>query len=119
MAARWAEGYQLKSLESASFSNGTLTLNFKDTTAIEAGKPYIIKWNPVQSVNEINPVFTGVTITTARPGSAKFELGDSSMGLEFKGVFNRLDIEGLTPGSRHPFREPTAKRSRSPLEPSR
>ena len=94
MADRWGEGYQLKSLESASFSNGTLTLNFKDTTAIEAGKPYIIKWDPVQSVNEINPVFTGVTITTARPGSAKFELGDSSMGLEFKGVFNRLDIEG-------------------------
>ena len=94
MAAQWIQGYQLKALESASFSKGTLTLNFKDTTAIEAGKPYIIKWNPAQSVNEINPVFSGVTITTARPGSVKFELGDSSMGLEFKGVFNRLDIEG-------------------------
>ena len=59
MANKWGEGYQLKSLESASFSNGTLTLNFKDTTAIEAGKPYIIKWNPAQSSNEQNPVFRG------------------------------------------------------------
>ena len=96
MAAQWAEGFQLKSLESASFSNGTLTLNFKDTTAMEAGKPYIIKWNPAQSVNEINPVFRGVTITTARPGSVKFELGDSSIGLEFKGLFNRLEIKEST-----------------------
>ncbi|MBO4819953.1 MAG: leucine-rich repeat protein [Prevotella sp.] len=94
MANQWGEGYQLKSLESASFSNGTLTLNFKDTTAIEAGKPYIIKWEPALSANEHNSVFRGVTVTTAKPGSVKFELGDSPMGLEFKGVFNRFDIEG-------------------------
>ena len=51
-------------------NNGTLTLNFSDAlTAIEAGKPYIVKWskdagydaNP-SSYDLVNPVFTGVTI---------------------------------------------------------
>ena len=88
------EGYQLKALESASFSKGTLTLNFKDTTAIEAGKPYIVNWVPALPANEINPIFRGVTITTATPSAAKYEFDDTSIGLEFKGVFNRLDIEG-------------------------
>ena len=26
------------------YENGTLYLNFKDATSIEAGKPYLIKW---------------------------------------------------------------------------
>ena len=51
-------------------NNGTLTLNFSDAlTAIEAGKPYIVKWskdagydaNP-SNYDLVNPVFTGVTI---------------------------------------------------------
>ena len=39
------EGATVKTLSSSAFSNGTLTLNFEDATSIEAGKPYIVKWN--------------------------------------------------------------------------
>ena len=39
------EGAVVKTLESATFADGTLTLNFiNDQTSIEAGKPYIVKW---------------------------------------------------------------------------
>jgi hypothetical protein len=39
----------------------TLYLFFKDTTAIEAGKPYVIRWASGDAVE--NPVFENVTIT--------------------------------------------------------
>ena len=39
------EGATVKTLSSSAFSNGTLTLNFEDATSIEAGKPYIVKWD--------------------------------------------------------------------------
>jgi hypothetical protein len=32
--------------DNSNLTNGTLTLNFTDATRIEAGKPYIVKWNP-------------------------------------------------------------------------
>lgn len=44
----------------------TLTLNFVDATSIEAGKPYIIKWEPSDNPesSEIkNPTFSGVTLS--------------------------------------------------------
>lgn len=94
LAANLSPGYHLKVLESASFSNGTLIINFKDTTAVAAGQPFIIKWDPAISANLLNIVFSGVTISSTTPGAAKFELGNSSRGLRFQGVFDRLDIEG-------------------------
>ncbi len=40
------EGATVKTLESTDFSDGTLTMNFSDDqTSIEAGKPYIVKWD--------------------------------------------------------------------------
>ena len=39
----------------------TLYLNFKDASAITAGKPYLIKW-AASNENIVNPVFTGVTV---------------------------------------------------------
>ena len=39
----------------------TLYLNFKDAQSIEAGKPYIIKWDAA-SEHIVNPQFTAVTI---------------------------------------------------------
>lgn len=45
---------------------GKLTLKFKEATSIEAGKPYLIKWETT-SDNIVNPVFTGVTITNTAP----------------------------------------------------
>ena len=45
-------------------NTGTLTLEFSDNlTAIEAGKPYIVKWADGTSI--VDPVFTNVTISDA------------------------------------------------------
>ena len=46
--------------------NGTLTLKFNTVDAIEAGKPYIIKWTTTGD-NIVNPVFQGVTISSTTP----------------------------------------------------
>ena len=64
------EGATVKELNgsTSNLKNGTLTLNFSDDlTAIEAGKPYIVRWgtpeNPVGGTIE-DPVFTGVTVSS-------------------------------------------------------
>ena len=44
------EGATVATLANASFENGTLTLNFMEATNIEAGKPYIVKFE--KSSNE-------------------------------------------------------------------
>ena len=53
----------LKTLSASSFdsSSGTLTLTFADTTAIKAGKPYLIKWTANGSERR-NPIFSNVVI---------------------------------------------------------
>lgn len=54
----------VKTLKASSFADGILTLTFSDNlNAIEAGKPYLVKWTSGE--NEVNPVFTGVTISNA------------------------------------------------------
>ena len=56
------QGATVKALASTSFEGGTLTMIFTDdVSAIEAGKPYIVKW--ANGTNIVNPVFTGVTIS--------------------------------------------------------
>ena len=66
------DGAVVKTLSSSSFdsSTGTLTLNFSEAlTRIEAGTPYIIKWDRADDYvdddehNIVNPVFTDVTIS--------------------------------------------------------
>ena len=54
---------ELKTLSSTDFNSetGMLTLNFIDATAIEAGKPYIIKWTS-GSGDRTNPSFRNVII---------------------------------------------------------
>ena len=37
------EGWTVKELTSATFADGTLTLNFANAASIEAGKPYLVK----------------------------------------------------------------------------
>ncbi len=79
---------RLMTLGATSFSEGTLTMYFLEATSIEAGRPYIIRWNGqavgggiggnsgsvtnpynTGSVGEqgdlVNPVFTGVTVSNA------------------------------------------------------
>jgi hypothetical protein len=54
----------LKTLSETTLNGTTLTLTFADATEIEAGKPYIIKWNPAAQ-DLVTPEFTGVTINSA------------------------------------------------------
>lgn len=59
------EGAIVKTLSSSSYDAGTntLTMDFSDNlTAIEAGKPYIVKWTEGEDI--IFPMFAGVTVST-------------------------------------------------------
>ena len=84
------EGATVKTLVSATFSNGTLTMNFSQSnlTSIEAGKPYIVKW-PLSTPDYVeNPVFNGVTITSTSPTDIT---GDAA---NFHGIFNPYSTGG-------------------------
>ena len=54
----------LKTLRGTAFNDGTLTLTFADATEIEAGKPYVIKWEG--NTEWTNPEFNGVIINSAQ-----------------------------------------------------
>ena len=57
------ENATVRTLTSASLVDHTLKLTFgENLTAIEAGKPYIVKWTTGESV--VNPTFSGVTFST-------------------------------------------------------
>ena len=57
------DGAEVKTLTSASLKDRTLKLTFgEDLTAIEAGKPYIVKWASGESV--VNPTFSVVDFST-------------------------------------------------------
>ncbi len=68
------EGATVMTLGDASFSGGTLTLDFEDATTIEAGKPYIVKWEADADYvddddhNLVEPTFTGVVFDNATAG---------------------------------------------------
>ena len=69
-------GATLKTLVSSNYSAAaqTLTLNFSTVSTIEAGKPYIVKWNE----NEIleNPTFDYVIISTTPAGIVETDCVD-------------------------------------------
>lgn len=60
------DGVDVRMLSESDFSGGTLTLTFTNegaVTTIEAGKPYIIKWDATgEHLTESNLVFSGVTV---------------------------------------------------------
>ena len=83
------EGATVKTLVSATFSNGTLTMNFSDDlTSIEAGKPYIVKWAETTPNYVENPVFNGVTVTSTSPTDVTSEAAN------FHGIFNPFSTGG-------------------------
>ena len=85
-------GATVKTLVSSSFSGGTLSMNFtedKDNiTAIEAGKPYIVKWDATTPDYIENPTFTGVTISSSTAGTAQTDYVD------FVGSYSPVNIAG-------------------------
>lgn len=58
-----AKGMTVKKLTSSSFdsSTGKLTLNFRDASSIEAGKPYLVEVND----NVVNPTFENITVSNS------------------------------------------------------
>lgn len=102
-------GATVKTLESASFDKGTLTLNFSvnSQTSIEAGKPYIVKWNTegteqTEGTELQNPEFLGVTISITATHSidedTSIETGVNTDVetdvVTFHGTFSPYAIEG-------------------------
>ncbi len=53
-------GGDIRTLSDASFSKGTLTLNFTKVESITAGTPYIVMWNEDDDID--NPEFSNVKI---------------------------------------------------------
>lgn len=91
------EGATVMTLSSSAFSNGTLTLNFEDATEIEAGKPYIVKWQ--DGVN--------VTIGSAAEWDAFAESVNGGKSFAGKTVMLTSDISGVATmagTAEHPFR---------------
>lgn len=84
------EGAIVKELvpnESSLDDDGLLTLNFSENlTAIEAGKPYIVKWKSGEDI--VNPVFYDVTISSTKPTAVQFTGG------QFVGNYSPFDING-------------------------
>ena len=81
------DGAVVKTLSSSDYDNetGTLTLNFTDNlTEIEAGKPYIVKWDGDGTQNIVSPIFGGVTISST---SATTET-DGSDWVDFVGTYS-------------------------------
>ena len=60
-ATMTAKGITAKELTASSLTSGTLTLTFADASAIEAGKPYLVK----VAADIVNPSFEHVTIESA------------------------------------------------------
>ena len=93
------EGATVRTLSGASVSDGVLTLTFGETaTAIQAGRPYIVKWD--EGVDITDPIFKGVTVNntigTIEKNGVKFSatykphtLGAGDTGL-FLGADNQL-----------------------------
>jgi hypothetical protein len=102
-------GAKVKTLESASFDKGKLTLNFSadNLTSIEAGKPYIVKWNTegteqTEGTKLQDPEFLGVTISITATHSidedTSIETGVNTDVetdvVTFHGTFSPYAIEG-------------------------
>ena len=101
------DGVDVRTLSTSDFTDGTLTLNFTPApgetgavTTMEAGKPYIIKWNkPANYVaydpanpeapcsDIVSPVFQGVTVSNAST-TQTFDNGR----VQFIGTYGPTDI---------------------------
>ena len=104
------EGATVKTLlpSSSLAANGTLTLNFSEPlTAIEAGKPYIVKWDKAldyegnESTYDIsNPVFSAVTIAAAAPTAVSFTNNANNGGdCQFVGQYAPFTIGDTSTGT--------------------
>ena len=85
------EGAVVKTLSSSDYDSetGILTLNFTESLSeIEAGKPYIVKWDDGSTQNIVNPIFEGVTISSTAATET-----DGSDWVDFVGTFSPITLE--------------------------
>ena len=68
--------------------NGILYLYFKNADAIEAGKPYIVKWANTTPNYVENPEFKGVTIVNGEPT----EVNSTDGTVSFKGNYTPVPL---------------------------
>lgn len=68
--------------------DGMLYLYFKTATSIEAGKPYLIKWN--SGSNIVEPTFSGVTISNASTTVTASNSGLKTV--EFRGIYDPVTL---------------------------
>ena len=94
MAASPLAGAEARTLSSASYAAGTLTLNFSDPVeSLTAGTPYIIKWEKAidyvddDEHNIKNPIFYGVTIDNSAEALARMTVTSEDGVLTFTGTY--------------------------------
>lgn len=63
----------------------------EDATTIEAGIPYLITY-PSAHADIVNPVFTGITVTTTEPSAVSVD------GITFQGMFAQVHIDPYDAG---------------------
>ena len=74
--------------------DGTLYLYFKSTSSVEAGKPYLVRWEKDYSGKDINiyfPAFYGVTITSTTPTTVTAE-NSGLRPVQFIGTYNSTPL---------------------------
>lgn len=78
----------IKTLKEATFSSTTqtLTLIFEDAATIEAGQPYLLRWDRISSA-PFEPFFESVDITSASPSEIEKDV------VTFKGTYNPVAFE--------------------------
>ena len=83
------EGAMVLTLDNATYGDSTLMLNFKEVTAMEPGKPYLVKWaNDTEQPAIVNPVFNGVTISNTSTSENAVVAGI----VTFKGQYAPLNV---------------------------
>ena len=70
--------------------SGTLYLYFKKAAAIEAGKPYLVKWESGSNITD--PVFYGVTVSNEDPENRKAISYDEKV--TFRGNYSPVALTG-------------------------
>lgn len=85
LQSAFGAGYDLQEFVSSSLVEETLELTFNKVTALEAGKPYLLK----PSVDVANPIFPNVTITATSPVNQT-----SDTYISFYGIYSPTELEG-------------------------
>ena len=75
--------------EKTTLSDGVLTIAYKTATAIEAGKPYMVKWvidEEAEDTRIDNPIFKDITLSASAPTAV------SAASITFSGAFAPLTL---------------------------